>query len=113
MEGRAVSNTAGLKDMIIRYPGSFGIWATLLNACTYQQYEVVLAGTPSEEKLREFLAEVIPNRVFQRHSVSQIDFPLLRNKPIQGPPQFFLCRNYTCQQPVREVAELVSLLKNS
>ncbi len=112
-KARAVRNTAGLKDMIIRYPGSFGIWATLLNACTYQQYEVVLAGTPSEEKLREFLAEVIPNRVFQRHSVSQIDFPLLRNKPIQGPPQFFLCRNYTCQQPVREVAELVSLLKNS
>ena len=110
---RAEQNTAGLKEMIIRYPGSFGIWATLLNAFTYQQYEIVLAGAPSEEKLLEFLAEVIPNRVFQQNSVSQIDFPLLRNKPIQGQAQFFLCRDYTCQQPVREVAELVSLLKNS
>ncbi len=110
---RAVRNTAALKEMIIGYPGSFGIWATLLNACTYQQYEIVLAGSPSEEKLQEFLAEVIPNRVFQRSSVSQFNFPLLRNKPILGPAQFFLCRDYTCQQPVREVAELVSLLKNS
>jgi uncharacterized protein YyaL (SSP411 family) len=110
---RAMRNVAGLKEMIIRYPGSFGIWATLLNACTYQQYEIVLSGAPSEEKLQEFLAEVIPNRVFQQHSVSRFDFPLLRNKPILGPAQFFLCRDYTCQQPVREVAELVSLLKNS
>ena len=110
---RAIRNVAGLKEMIIRYPGSFGIWATLLNACTYQQYEIVLAGVPSEEKLLEFLAEVIPNRVFQQNSVSQTEFPLLRNKPVQGPAQFFLCRDYTCQQPVREVAELVSLLKNS
>jgi len=110
---RAERNTAGLKEMIVKYPGSFGIWATLLNAFTYQQYEIVLAGAPSEEKLLEFLAEVIPNRVFQQNSVSQFDFPLLRNKPIHGPAQFFLCRDFTCQQPVREVAELVSLLKNS
>ncbi|HEY4967047.1 MAG TPA: thioredoxin domain-containing protein [Puia sp.] len=110
---RAIRNVGGLKEMIIRYPGSFGIWATLLNACTYQQYEIVLAGEPSEEKLLEFLAEVIPNRVFQQNSVSQTEFPLLRNKPVQGPSLFFLCRDYTCQQPVREVAELVSLLKNS
>jgi hypothetical protein len=73
----------------------------------------VLAGTLSKEILQEFLAEVIPNRVFQQNSVSLSDFPLLRNKPIQGPAKFFLCRNYTCQQPVTEVAELVSLLKNS
>ena len=106
-------NVAGLKEMIMRYPGSFGIWATLLNACTYQQYEIVLAGDPAKEKLQEFLAKVIPNRVFQQTSVSQFDFPLLRNKPILGPAQFFLCRNYACQQPVKEVAELVSLLKNS
>jgi hypothetical protein len=110
---RATNNVAGLKEVVIRYPGSFGIWATLINACTYQQYEIVLAGTLSKEKLLEFLAEVIPNRVFQQNSVSLTDFPLLRNKPIQGPAQFFLCRNYTCQQPVTEVAELVSLLKNS
>jgi len=110
---RAVRNTAGLKDMIIRYPGSFGIWATLLNCCTYQQYEIVLAGAFSSKELREFLAKMIPNRVFQQNSVSQIDFPLLRNKPILGPAQFFLCRDYSCQQPVKEVTELVSLLKNS
>jgi uncharacterized protein YyaL (SSP411 family) len=108
-----MDNTAGLKEVISRYPGSFGVWATLLNGFTYQLYEIVLAGSPSEEKFREFLAKWIPNRIFQRTSVSLPDFPILRNKPVQGPAQFFLCRDYSCQQPVKEVSELVSLLKNS
>ena len=110
---RARRITGGLKEVICRYPGSFGVWATVLNAFTYQPYEIVLAGSPSEEKLREFLSKGIPNRIFQLNSVPHPEFPLLRNKPIQGPPLFFLCRDYSCQQPVKEVAELIRLLKNS
>jgi uncharacterized protein YyaL (SSP411 family) len=110
---RAAGNAAGLKEMIMRYPGSFGVWATLINALSYQLNEVVLAGSFSEQRHREFLAKGIPNRVFQISSVTHFDFPLLRNKPVQGPPQFFLCRDYACQQPVKEVAELMGLLKNS
>jgi hypothetical protein len=110
---RAARNATGLKGMVTRYPGSFGVWATLVNALSYQLNEIVLAGSFSEQKHREFLAKGIPNRVFQISSVTHTDFPLLRNKPVQGPPQFFLCRDYTCQQPVKEVAELLDLLKNS
>ncbi len=110
---RAARNAAGLKGMVMRYPGSFGVWATLINALSYQLNEIVLAGSFSEQKHREFLAKGIPNRVFQISSVTHSDFPLLRNKPVQGPPQFFLCRDYACQQPVKEVAELLDLLKNS
>ena len=102
-----------MKDVVKRYPGSFGIWATLLNALTYQLYEIVLAGTPLEQKRREFLTRGVPNRVFQSSSVALPDFPLLRDKPVLGMSQFFLCRDYSCQQPVKEVAELVLLLKNS
>jgi uncharacterized protein len=110
---RSRRNTGGLKEVIHRYPGSFGVWATLLNTFTYPLYEIVLAGAPSEEKRSDFLSRGIPNRVFLSNSVSRPDFPLLRNKPIQGQSLFFLCRDYSCQQPVREVAELISLLKNS
>jgi uncharacterized protein YyaL (SSP411 family) len=110
---RAAGNAGGLKEIIRRYPGSFGVWATLLNALTYQLYEIVLAGAPSEEKHREFLAKGVPNRVFQLNSVPHPEFPILRNKPVHGPPLFFLCRDYTCQQPVKEVSELIHLLKNS
>jgi uncharacterized protein YyaL (SSP411 family) len=110
---RAGRNVTGLKELILRYPGSFGVWATLLNGFTYQLYEVVLAGTYSEEKHLEFLRLGVPNRVFQLTSGTYFNFPLLRNKPVVGQSQFFLCRDYSCQQPVIEVAELFSLIKNS
>jgi uncharacterized protein YyaL (SSP411 family) len=110
---RAGMNVTGLKELILRYPGSFGVWATLLNGFTYQLFEIVLAGAHSEEKHLEFLSLCIPNRVFQQSSVTHSDLPLLRNKPVMGISQFFLCKDYSCQQPVLEVAELISLIKNS
>ena len=109
----AVHNAGGLTDMVRRYPGSFGVWATLINGLTYQLLEIVLAGSISEKKHKEFLEKWIPNRVFLLSSKNYSELPILRNKPIEGLPQFFLCRNYTCQHPVREVAELIILIKNS
>jgi uncharacterized protein YyaL (SSP411 family) len=110
---RASRNVLGLKDLLKRYPGSFGVWATLLNAFTYKMYEVALVGESPEVKKVEFLAKGLPNRVFQCSSVALSDFPLLRNKPDRDPSQFFLCRDYSCQKPVKEVAELFRLIKNS
>ena len=117
---RAAGNAAGLKDVIKRYPGSFAFWATLINAFTYPLYEIVLAGTYSVEKHKEFLEKAIPNRVFQissvSHQISSVnhpELPILRNKPVVGQSQFFLCRDYSCQQPVKEVSELIRLIKNS
>jgi len=117
---RAAGNAAGLKDVIKRYPGSFAFWATLINALTYPLYEIVLAGAYSVEKHKEFLEKLIPNRIFQissvSHQISSVnhpELPILRNKPVEGQSQFFLCRDYSCQQPVKEVSELIRLLKNS
>jgi uncharacterized protein len=110
---RATRNVGGLKETIRRFPGSFGIWATVVNALTYQLFEIVLAGHPAKKKHQEFLAKWIPNRVFLLTSKTHDALPILRNKPIEGSSQFFLCRNYTCQHPVREVAELIILIKNS
>jgi hypothetical protein len=117
---RAADNVAGLKDVIKRYPGSFAFWATLINAFTYPLYEIVLAGAYSVEKHKEFLETTIQNRVFQissvSHQISSVnhpELPILRNKPVVGQSQFFLCRDYSCQQPVKEVSDLIRLIKNS
>ena len=110
---RAAGNAGSMIEITKRYPGSFGVWATLLNGLTYPLYEIVLSGDSDDQKHREFLAKGIPNRVFQLTSVTPLEFPILRNKPVQGPSRFFLCRDYACQQPVKEVSELAGLIKNS
>ncbi len=108
---RSAVACAGLISAILKYPGSFGIWATLLNALSYEMYEIVLGGDKKEGKHVEFLAEFVPNRIFQLTSASHADFPLLGKKPVAGLSQFFLCRNYFCQQPVTEVNELLRLME--
>jgi uncharacterized protein YyaL (SSP411 family) len=74
-------------------------------------YEIVLGGDEQQEKQTAFLARFVPNRIFQVTSADQPDFPLLRNKPVSGLSQFFLCRNYACQQPVTEPYELFQLME--
>ncbi|MFI5124546.1 MAG: thioredoxin domain-containing protein [Chitinophagales bacterium] len=110
---RSSRMTDGLTSVIFKYPGSFGTWATLLNAFAYGMYELVLSGENQEEKQLGFLARFVPNRVFQLTSSGQPDFPLLRNKPVTGLSQFFLCRDYACQQPVTELNELLRLMETT
>jgi uncharacterized protein YyaL (SSP411 family) len=102
---------AGMSSLLLKYPGSFGIWATLLNACTYGMNEIVLGGDEEQrEKQQAFLARFVPNRVFQLTSEDRTGFPLLRNKPVAGMSRFFLCRDYACQPPVTELDELLQLM---
>jgi uncharacterized protein YyaL (SSP411 family) len=110
---RSARLCSGLSSTILKYPGSFGIWATLLNAFSYKMFEVVLSGDKYEEKHAGFLARFVPNRIFQLTSADHPDFPLLRNKPVSGLSQFFLCRDYSCQQPVTELNEFLRLVETT
>jgi uncharacterized protein YyaL (SSP411 family) len=110
---RSIRLCAGLREVLVKYPGSFAVWATLLNACSYAMNEIVLSGDEQGEKHLGFLAHFIPNRVFQLTSGNQADLPLLRNKPVSGKSQFFLCRDYSCQQPVTELDEFIRLVEST
>jgi hypothetical protein len=110
---RSIRLCGGLNEAIVKYPGSFAVWATLLNAYTYEINEIVLSGEEKGEKHLGFLANFVPNRIFQLTSLNQADFPLLRNKPVTGLSQFFLCRGYSCQQPVTELNEFLRLVETT
>ncbi len=103
---------AGLAQAVIRYPGSFGVWASLLQAQTRGVPEIALVG-PGPEALRSsFLRTFIPFRVFQSATRADNRFPLLSEKPATTEPQFYLCKHYSCQVPVNELDSLLAQLKN-
>jgi len=108
----AIKNCEEMSGMIFSYPGSFANWATLLQGMTYGMNEVVITGLEPGEIRKDFLSRFVPFRVFQSAGSSNDLFPLLRNKPISDPPLIFLCRDYSCQTPVKEVDELIPLLEN-
>ncbi len=110
---RAQANCAMLAKVIISHPVSFGVWATMIQAVTYGIVEVVITGNGDKQEniCKDFLRNFIPNRVFQSATNQNHEFPLLRDKPISKQPLIFLCKEYSCQNPVTEINDLVRLLE--
>jgi len=109
---RARRMVSAMQQPVTTHPGSFGGWATIFQALTYSIPEVVITGVSPENARKEFLAHLIPYRVFQSMQVENTQFPLLRDKPVDPGPLIFLCKDYACQLPVNEVATAVRLLEN-
>jgi uncharacterized protein YyaL (SSP411 family) len=109
---RARRMLSAMRQPVTGYPGSFGGWATIFQAITYSIPEVVITGVSPENTRKEFLAHLIPYRVFQSMQVENTHFPLLRDKPVSPGPLIFLCKDYACQLPVNEVITAVRLIEN-
>ena len=108
---RAIMNCRIIGKGVIHYPGSFGVWATMIQAITYGFIEVVITGKVLGNIFKDFLSNFIPDRVFQSATSQNDQFPLLRDKPLSQTPLIFLCQEYSCQNPVTEVHELIRLLE--
>jgi uncharacterized protein len=109
---RAIKMCTSLGNAIIKYPGSFGIWATIVQANTYIVPEVVITGENLKKVRDEFLSNFIPYRVYQSVTQENNEFPLLKGKSVDRVPLIFLCWDYSCQPPVTEIAALIRLLEN-
>jgi uncharacterized protein YyaL (SSP411 family) len=109
---RAVKMCAGLQQAVQRYPGSFGVWATMILSIAGGIAEIAIIGKDVELVRREFLRQFIPFRVLQTASQANNDLPLLAGKPPSPDTQIYLCKNYQCNAPVDKVTDLIRLLKN-
>lgn len=109
---RAVKMCAGLQQAVHRYPGSFGVWATMILSIAGGIAEIAIIGKDVELVRREFLRHFIPFRVLQTASQANNDLPLLASKPPSPDTQIYLCKNYQCSTPVNKVTDLIRLLKN-
>lgn len=109
---RAFRMASALGRPVSAYPGSFGVWATLFQAFTYTIPEVVITGRQPEKTREEFLKHLVPYRVFQSANQENTQFPLLRDKIIGELSLIFLCKNYSCQLPVNEIATAIRNLEN-
>ena len=103
---------AGLQQAVHRYPGSFGVWATMILSIVGGTSEIAIIGKDVELIRRELLKHFIPFRVVQSAPSANNDLPLLAGKPPTPDTQIYLCKNYQCSAPVDKVTDLIRLLKN-
>lgn len=109
---RSAAMVKGLQGAIEKYPGSFGLWAVLLQGLAQGIPEIALTGQKINQSLRDFLRNFIPLIVFQSSTLADTSYPLLAGKPVLPEPQFFLCKHYACQLPVREPDSIIRALQN-
>jgi hypothetical protein len=105
-EGLAVA----LGNAITKHPGSFGVWAMLVQLMTEGMLEIAITGQQANTFLRPVLERFIPNKILQTEETNSYIFPLLAGKGWgkDAETAFYLCKNYACQAPFLTIDALLA-----
>jgi uncharacterized protein len=106
---RAVSITNGLLPAVTRHPGSFAIWASFVLGQVVGINEIVIAGEEYATRRDALLQYYLPAMVLQCAGAELPEMPLLKGKFGHQGTLFYLCRNYSCQQPAADIATVVQM----
>lgn len=106
-----------LRDAVVRYPSSFSVWALALLEVVRPPVEVAIVG-PEAAEYRDMLlrsADFPPNAILQIATEATEHGPLLSGKTPapDGSTRIYICRNYACAQPVRTVADALTLIRTA
>jgi uncharacterized protein YyaL (SSP411 family) len=95
-----------LASGIVQHPTSFGIWASLLQKLTFGINEIVVCGTEFRTHRNMLLKQYIPELILQTSLTENSNFPLLKGKNPGKETLIYLCRQYSCNKPVKSVEKL-------
>jgi uncharacterized protein YyaL (SSP411 family) len=105
---QAIALVNYLSDLTVKYPTSFGNWAGMMLNFYQGVNEIVITGKDYTRFRDELLHYFIPNKVLQcAENGGENKYPLLTNKPVSDKPMAYLCRNYTCLEPVKTISDLM------
>jgi uncharacterized protein len=94
---QAVEN---LGNAIIRYPTSFGVWASLVQQYSYGTDELVIAGTSAKSYLPVLLQQYKPNKILVCCTENIVyTYPVLYDKFVVEKTIFYKCKQYACEKP--------------
>ena len=100
---------------IARYPRAFAKSLALVDFLTEGPIELAFVGEAAALRaLRHAVAEqYLPNRIVATgHPNTPSSLPLLAGKqPVAGNPALYICRNFSCQQPVTDPRSVADALR--
>ncbi len=102
-----------MKESIERYPSSFSQWAVALMNEVFGIPEIAVVGKQAFQKAQAIHQIFLPQKVMQVAKSELTQFPLLEGKGNGKDTLIYICRDYACQKPVKEVEELKQLLQEA
>lgn len=111
---KAYNMTDNLGNAIVRYPTSFGVWASLMQILIKGINEIAVTGVDEEAIRKEILKNYIPAKILQSSTKEDSSFPLLSGKnTAEKAALIYLCKDYSCRQPVATVHELLEMINKA
>jgi len=104
---KALAMIDSLKAVIIKHPGSFGIWASISLNIAAGFNEITIRGSTMMPAVNNLLLEYLPNKILQP-SFNNSNMILSQDKPILKELSIYLCRNFACSTPLKNIDELMS-----
>ncbi len=75
--------------------------------------EIAIVGADFSKIHQEILGKYIPHKVLMAAATGDNSFPMLVEKNAIRLTTIFLCRNYTCNNPVFSANQLMSLINSA
>ena len=104
---RAWNMVHAFAETVSRYPTSFACWASVLWDMTHGTAEIALLGSKAFTAGHELLRHYLGGSVYLFADEPRADFPLLAREKPTSELMAYLCRDFECTLPVRDIAELL------
>jgi len=102
-----------LEQAVLKYPGSFAVWAGHLMNLINGYKEVAIVGNDHQEYRDELLKEYLPGIILQTASETIQEFPLLAGRSTEKKNSYiYVCRDYSCLKPTSNTLEALSFLRD-
>jgi uncharacterized protein YyaL (SSP411 family) len=107
----ARSMTSQMKKLVMSYPGSFALWAQLLQWEVYGVKEIAIVGKNSKEVAASLMEHFIPDKVLQQSATGTALYPLLKRKiALENKTLLYLCYQFNCKKPAENLNEFIARL---
>ncbi|RAJ75458.1 hypothetical protein CLV59_10972 [Chitinophaga dinghuensis] len=107
---KAIGAVSGLAQTAVRYPTSFGVWASQLLQFVEGTAEIAVVGKDYRERMADAGKWFIPYRVLVGAEKNKEDIPLLTDRYRENDTLVYLCKDYHCIKPVFYISEIINLI---
>jgi uncharacterized protein YyaL (SSP411 family) len=109
LRARSAAMVRVVAGKVLESPGSHAGWLGLLTGGVYPGFEIVVTGPEAPLYRRALAGRFLPGSVVLAQSNPSRD-ALFQNRFSPTQTRVFVCRDNTCQRPVKTVAEAIQLL---
>jgi len=100
----------GIRNKMIKYGSAFSNWAQLMIELSKTFYVVAITGPDSIIKLKELNQYYLTGKAVVG-STTEINFPHLESRFIEGQTVIYVCTDKSCQRPTGDVEQAIKYLK--